>query len=313
MNLLLDIITILLCIVALWYGALWVVDAATRIARRTGLSDLVIGLTIVALGTSAPELAVTIGSALNGQADISVGNIVGSNVFNLGFILGGVALIQAIATSRPLIHRDGAALLGASLILLFFIRDLMLVRWEAAILFILLIAYIAFLFTRGADAVEEVPAGDFTPWSIAKLILGIAAVIGGGHFLVEAASDVARLAGLSEWVIGVTIVAAGTSAPEMATSFTAALRGQHGLSAGNLIGSDIFNILGVLGIAGLIRPLQVDHHAIEGIIMMGGMILLVIVLLRTRWTLSRREGALLVLVSIARWGVDLFGLPFIAW
>lgn len=306
MTLFADIGIVLLCILALWYGAIWLVDGATRIARRTGLSDLIIGLTIVALGTSAPELAVTIDSALSGHADISVGNIVGSNVFNLGFILGGVALIKSVATSRPLIHRDGAALFAAALILLFFVRDLAIARWEGATLFVLLICYVTYLITRGADPTDDVPEGEFSRWSIVKLVAGIALVVGGGHFLVEAASDIARIVGLSEWVIGVTIVAAGTSAPEMATSFTAAMRGQHGLSAGNLIGSDIFNILGVLGIAGIIRPLQVDPTALSGVVMMAAMILLVLVLLRSRWTLARWEGAVLILAAAARWGYDLF-------
>lgn len=304
MSLYVDVGIVLLCIVALWMGATWLVGAATRIARRTGLSELTIGLTIVALGTSAPELAVTIDSALNGQADISVGNVVGSNIFNLGFILGGVALFRAVATSRPLVYRDGAALFAASLILLFFLRDLTLGRWESIGMVCLLVAYVGYLFLNGEEMGDDIPEGEFKLWDIGLLVAGIALVIGGGHFLVESASAIARVAGLSEWVIGVTIVAAGTSAPELATSFAAVVRGQHGLSVGNLIGSDIFNILGVLGVAGAIQPLRVDPNAIESVLMVCLMIGLVLILMRSRWVLSRAEGALLLFVAIVRWALD---------
>jgi len=307
MTLYLDVIVVTLCIVALWMGATWLVGSATRIARRTGLSDIVIGLTIVAFGTSAPELAVTIKSALSGYADISVGNVVGSNIFNLGFILGGVALISVVTTTRPMVYRDGAVLLAASLILVFFMRDLTLVRWESLTMLGLLIVYISYLFVRGEDVSDEIPQGDFSPRDIGQLLVGLALVVGGGHFLVESASNIARFAGLSEWVIGVTIVAAGTSAPEMATSFAAALRGQHGLSVGNLIGSDIFNVLGVLGIAGAIQPLQVEQSAIGSMWLVCIMVLIVMILLRTRWVLSRLEGGLLVLIALVRWILDFIG------
>ncbi|MEM7131148.1 MAG: sodium:calcium antiporter [Chloroflexota bacterium] len=307
MTLLIDIGIIILCILALWYGAIWIVGSATRIARRTGLSELIIGLTVVALGTSAPEFAVTLVSAFNGQSDISVGNIVGSNIFNLGFILGGVALVSVVKTTRPLIHRDGAALLVSSLILLFFLRDLTLSRLEGGIFVALLIGYVLYLISQGQDMGDEIPEGEFSPLDVGRLIAGLALIVGGGHFLVESASEIARFAGISEWVIGVTIVAAGTSAPEMATSLTAVLRGQHGLSAGNLIGSDLFNVLGVLGVAGMIQPLQVDAEAIESVLMLSGMILLVLLMLRSRWELSRWEGGLLVLIGVARWLFDFLG------
>ena len=304
MYLLIDLGIVILCIISLWVGATWLVGSATRIARHTGLSELVIGLTIVAFGTSAPELAVTINSALNGYADISVGNVVGSNIFNLGFILGGVALISAVSISRPLVYRDGAVLFGASIVLVIFMRDLTLARWEGMVLFGLLVVYLSYLLLSGEELTDEIPEGDFSPWDVGQLIVGLVLVVGGGRFLVDAASDIARLVGLSEWVIGVTIVAAGTSAPEMATSFAAAFRGQHGLSVGSLIGSDIFNLLGVLGVAGMIQPLQVDPTAIGSVWMMSAMVLTVLVLLRTRWVLSRAEGGLLLFISIARWALD---------
>lgn len=307
MSIAIDIIIILICIVALWYGATWIVGSAARIARRTGLSELVIGLTVVALGTSAPEFAVTLVSAFNGQSDISVGNIVGSNIFNLGFILGGVAIVRSVKTTRPLIYRDGAALFVSSLLLLFFLLDLRLERWEGIIMLALLISYIVYLIRSGVHMGEEIPEGEFSSFDIVRLIGGIALVVGGGHFLVESASALARIAGISDWVIGVTIVAAGTSAPEMATSLAAVLSGKPGLSAGNLIGSDIFNVLGVLGVATLLQPLAVDPEAIESVLLLSGMILLVVILMRTRFTLSRVEGGLLVAIGVARWVFDFIG------
>ncbi len=243
LTLLSNILIVLLSVLALWWGAVWVVESAARIARRLGMSELVIGLTIVAIGTSSPEFAVTVGAALKGQGDISVGNVVGSNIFNLGFILGGVALVRAIATSRTMVVRDGGMLIATTLLLVFFFRDLSIVRWEGAILLTLLVAYVGFLLCQ-RKPVEDVPTGEFHWYEIPRLLAGLALVIGGGHFLVEAAVALARTFGVSEWAIGVTIVAAGTSAPEFATSLVAVIRGRHGISAGNLIGSDIFNLLG---------------------------------------------------------------------
>ncbi len=306
MEIALDLIIIFACIVGLWFGAVWVVGSATRIARRLGLSELVIGLTIVAIGTSAPEFAVTAVAAVEGQADISVGNVVGSNIFNLGFILGGLAALRGLLTSRVMVMRDGLMLVGSTLLLAFFMRDLTLSRLEGVMLLVLLVAYIAMLLRSREMPDEPLPEGEFKPLDVLRFVAGIAIIVTAGHFFVHSATDVARLLGLSEWVIGVTIVAIGTSAPEIATSLVALLRGQHGMSAGNLIGSDLFNLLGVLGLAGVIRPLTVDPAAQSSIFLLVGMVVLVVVLMRTGWRLSRLEGGVLVAVNLVRWGMDLF-------
>ncbi len=299
-----DIVIILASIGGMWWGAAWVVDSAGRIAKRLGVSELIIGLTVVAIGTSAPEFAVTIRAALNGQGDISVGNVVGSNIFNLGFILGGVAMVRAITTSRPLVYRDGSVLIGITFLLLFFLWDLVITRWEGAILVVLLVAYIGFLIYKHEPLEADIPEGDFHWYDILRLAIGLGLVVAGGHYLVESASSLARAAGVSEWVIGVTIVAAGTSAPELVTSLLAVLRGHYGISAGNLIGSDIFNLLGVLGIAAFIKHLAVDSEAISSMYLLSGMVVLVVIMMRTGWRLSRWEGGLLVLINIARWIMD---------
>ncbi|HSG43020.1 MAG TPA: calcium/sodium antiporter [Anaerolineales bacterium] len=304
MHTIVDIAIIIASILALWWGAVWLVDSASRIAKRLGVSELIIGLTVVAMGTSAPEFAVTVGAALKGQADISVGNVVGSNIFNLGFILGGVALVRAITTSRSLVYRDGVFMIGITFLLLFFLRDLTMTRLEGAIFIALLIAYIALLIYQREASGEELPEGEFQWLDIPRLLSGLALVVGGGHFLVESASNLARTMGVSEWVIGVTIVAAGTSAPELVTSLIAVLRGHYGISAGNLIGSDIFNLLGVLGLAAVLQPMTIDPSAYSSLYILSGMVILVIVLMRTGWKLSRWEGGLLVLINIIRWVMD---------
>jgi cation:H+ antiporter len=292
-------------ILLLWKGSDWLVEAAARIGRRFRLSDLTIGLTIVAFGTSAPEFAVTISAAVNNLADISVGNVVGSNIFNLGFILGGCALFRVLQTSPRLVYRDGGLLIATSLVLILFLWDHRLDRWEGISLFCGLFAYLALLFWKKEPVDEDdLPGGSATWKDVPLLLLGIGAVVGGGHLLVDSASELARFMGVSEWVIAVTIVAAGTSAPEFATSLMAAAKGRAGMSIGNLIGSDLFNLMGVLGLAGIIRPMQVAPGSLQSVIMLAGMCALVVILMRTGWRLNRSEGALLVGIGILRWVMD---------
>jgi cation:H+ antiporter len=302
MDIFLDIVILIATIIGLWLGAVWLVESAARLARRLGMSELVIGLTVVAVGTSAPEFAVTIAAALRGQADISVGNVVGSNIFNLGFILGGVAMVRALNTSRKLVWRDGMVLISVTFLLLFFLWDLTLARWEGAVMMSLLVLYVLYLiYQRETIADDEIPAGAFQWLDIPRLLAGMALIAVSGHFLVDAASTLARFFGLSEWVIGVTIVAAGTSTPEMATSLIAVIRGRYGISAGNLIGSDLFNLLGVLGLASFIRPLTVDASAYGSLLLLSALVILVVIMMRTGWKISRVEGAFLVVVNLLRW------------
>ena len=300
-----DIGIIVATIAALWKGAELIVESSAHIANRLGVSQLVIGLTVVAFGTSAPEFAVTLIAALNGQPNISVGNVVGSNIFNLGFIFGGVALIRGIRTSRTLVYRDGTILFGVTLLLLFFIGDLDFERWEGIVMMALLVVYITYLVMRkDEELADDVPEGNFSWVDVLKLVSGLVFVVLGGHFFVQSASDIAELLGMSDWAIGVTIVAAGTSAPELATSLVAALRGRYGLSAGNLIGSDLFNMLGVLGLAGAISPMMVRPEAESSMIALCALVFVVVVMMRTGWKVTRLEGAILVLVNLVRWYFD---------
>lgn len=304
--LLLNILIVAVCLVVLIYGANFIVQGSARLARRLGISELIIGLTIVAMGTSAPEFAVTVAAALRGEADISVGNVVGSNIFNLGFILGGVAAITAIHTNRRIVFRDGGVLAATTFLLLFFLRDLELQHWEGGVLFALLLIYIAYLIYQREAPEDEIPEGDFTWKDVPRLVLGLVMVVAGGHFLVDAAVAIAQSAGISEWAISVTIIAAGTSMPELVTSLVAALRGHEGISIGNLIGSDLFNLLGVLGIAGLLQtqPMLIDSAGWSSIAILSAMVVVVVIMMRTGWKLSRWEGGLLVMINLVRWYMD---------
>lgn len=292
-------------------GAAWVVESASRIAKRLGISELIIGLTIVAFGTSAPEFAVTILAATRNQGDISIGNIVGSNIFNLGFILGGCALVRAIPISYTLLKRDGTVL-GVTTLILFAIVgwDLRLDWYDGVLLFASLIIYLAYLFKQrkaGAEVdVEDGPVEESR--SLVRdgslLLAGLVFVVGGSHLLVESATVIARSFGVSDWVIAVTVVAAGTSAPEFATSLAGVIKGKYAISAGNVIGSDIFNLLGVLGLAGLLGGMQVDPAARASLAALSGMVFVTLLFMRTGWKISRLEGLALVLIAAGRWGLD---------
>jgi cation:H+ antiporter len=295
-----DVLFVGVAVVALWFGADQFVTGASRVARRLGVPGLIIGLTVVAFGTSAPEFAVTLDAALAGQSDISVANVVGSNVINLGFILGGVALVRALATSRTLVRRDSVLLVASTALLLGLAADGRLSALEGAVLFGALLTYLVVLARSGTDGAATA-ADPFHPPDAGRLVVGLALVVGGGHLLVLSAVDIARVAGVSEWVIGLTIVAAGTSLPEFATSLAAARRGRTGLSAGNLVGSCLFNVLGVLGLAAMIQPLTVSPVGIEGTAWLLGTTVLVLVLFYTEESLSRLEGGLLVALNAANW------------
>lgn len=296
-----DIVILLVSIIVIGKGAVWLVDAAARVAKHFGISELVIGLTVVAFGTSAPEFGVTILAAIRGMGDISVGNIVGSNIFNLGFILGGTAIIHSLKTSRTIVFRDGIFLLFGGILLSVFLWDLTLSKIEGIVLFTLLVLYLLYLYFKKETIETEEPTHAMYRWDPILLFLGIGLVIVGSHFLVESAVNIARFMGVSDWVIGATIIAAGTSAPEFATSLTAAMKSRYGMSVGNLIGSDIFNLFGVLGVAGMMRNLSVGHDAHINLIILSFMIAVVIIFMRTGWVVSRKEGIILVMIGLLRW------------
>jgi cation:H+ antiporter len=309
------VVAFVLSVGALWVGAELFVTNAARLARRFGLSELVVGLTVVAMGTSAPEVAVSVDAALVGNGNIAVANVVGSNLFNIGIVLGGIALVTGVRSSRQMVRRDAAVMVGSTVVLLAMLRDLQVSRLEGVVLLLAFVAYLAVLFRdpEGTDGtVETVEDEDVAPrvepttrLTPVLLVVGLGVVVGGAHVLVESAVTLARAAGLSEWVIGETIVAVGTSTPEIVASAAAARRGAGDIAAGNLIGSNVFNALLILGIASVVEPLAVAAAAIGTTTWLLGLSVLTAVFLWTRGRFGRLEGAVLVGINLSRWVLDL--------
>lgn len=301
---------VMLSAVILAYGANWTVEASVRIADSLRVSPRLIGLTLVAAGTSAPEFAVSLTAAMEGNGDIAIGNVVGSNIFNLGFILGGIALIRPIRTDPTVVWRDGTVLLLSSVAVWFlFGIDLGVERSNGALLLLGLLGYLGLLASSGRNEPNDSEGAKGHPGgglgrSALKLLFGVLLIAMAAELLVEAASSIAVEMGVSDWVIGLTIVAAGTSLPEFTTSLVAALRGHHGLSLGNIIGSDIFNVLGVLGVTALVHPIVIKPEASGSILALMGMVALTIIFMRTQWRLGRWEGGVLIAVGVLRWVLD---------
>ena len=249
---------------ALVLGAEALVRGASKIALSLGISPLVVGLTIVAMGTSSPEVAVSVGAALSGNTDIAVGNVVGSNIFNVLFILGVSALITPLVVHSQIIRQEVPIMIGASVLLAVMILDGGLSRWESVFLLVLLVAYLVFLVRQSraeSAAVRDEYAGSVprsgawdSHWAaqVLLIVVGLGLLVLGSNWLVDSAVAFARALGVSDLVIGLTIIAAGTSMPEVATSIMAAVRGERDIAVGNVIGSNTFNILGCLGISGAV-------------------------------------------------------------
>jgi cation:H+ antiporter len=256
----------ILGLAALAVGAESLVRGASKIALSLGISPLVVGLTVVAFGTSAPEVAVSVGAVLNGSTDIAVGNVVGSNVFNVLFILGLSALVTPLAVHSQVIRQEVPIMIGASVLLAVMALDARIGRWESVLLLSLLAGYVVFLVRQSRAATAEArdefegrlsrPGGWDGHWPVQLLLIlvGLGLLVLGSNWLVGSAVAFARALGVSDLVIGLTVIAAGTSLPEVATSVMAAVRGQRDIAVGNVIGSNTFNILGCLGLSGLVSP-----------------------------------------------------------
>ncbi|MDQ2055576.1 calcium/sodium antiporter [Halobellus sp. H-GB7] len=308
-------------VAGLWIGARLLVDSVVRLARRFGLSELTIGLTIVAAGTSTPELVVTADAALADLGAIAVGNVVGSNIYNLAFILGVVSLVRVIPIERSLVHRDGVALVASTLLGAAVMFDRTVFRVEGTVLLVSFVAYTAYLLLTDAGPSDTDPGPEkqgiptaltervtFRGRDAVLLVLGVAVVLVSGDLMVGAASTLAWAAGIPDSVIGGTIVAAGTSTPEFAVSLVAMRQRRLGVSVGNVVGSSVFNVLGVLGVAAVIRPLSFGSVALESI---AWLIVVTVVIVAALWTgrqLSRPEGALFAVSEVGRWALGLLGL-----
>ena len=261
-------LTLLAGLALLVWGADLLVKGASRVAAGFGITPLVIGLTVVAFGTSSPEMAISVSSAWKGEADIAVGNVIGSNIFNVLFILGVSALITPLLVSKQLVKIDVPIMIGASVLAFVLAIDGRIVFWEGAVLFAGILAYCILAIRIGrasGDNGEAVEGADRTWINLGLIVIGLVLLVLGSRWLVTAAIEIATAMGVSELVIGLTIVAAGTSMPEVATSVTAAIRGQRDIAVGNVVGSNIFNILAVLGLTAMVAPggLPVSQAAIH--------------------------------------------------
>ncbi len=253
-------------LVLLIVGAEALVRGSSRLAAAIGISPLIIGLTVVAFGTSSPELAVSVKAAVSDQANIVIGNVIGSNIFNILFILGLSAMIAPLIVSRQLIRLDVPLMVAAAALCLPISADALISRGEGAMLFLGLVAYIAFLIyisRKESRPVQDEFAVEFGQESstakhwlknIGLVAGGLGMLILGSKWLVDGAVSMAHYFGVSDLIIGLTIVAAGTSLPEVVTSVIASLRGERDIAVGNVVGSNLFNTLGVLGLAGVIAP-----------------------------------------------------------
>lgn len=295
-------------LVLLVIGAEILVRGASRLASSLGISPLVIGLTIVAFGTSAPEMAVSIGASWAGQADLALGNVVGSNIFNVLLILGLSAVVAPLVVSQQLVRLDVPLMIVASVVVLLMGLDNKISRFDGVILFSCILAYTFFLIRQSrSESSAEVQQQYQTEYSAksdtamqyvrdAVFILGgLVLLVLGARWLVDSAVQIAQYLGMSELVIGLTIVAAGTSMPELATSVIASLRGERDIAVGNVVGSNLFNLMAVLGLSSIVSPdgVQVaDAALVFDIPVMIGVALICLPIFFTGYLISRFNGAL---------------------
>ena len=294
-------------LVALYFGAEWLVRGGASLAVRLGVTPLLVGLTVVAYGTSTPELIVSSMAAAKGQGAIAIGNVVGSNIFNIGVILGLTALICPMRVQLQLLKFDTPVMVGVALLFLLFFLDGQIQLWEAIVFLAIIVGYTVLnirLARRQASAEvqrefgESVPPPTGSAWKDAGLIVaGLAVLVLGSRLFVTGAVELARLLKLSEALIGLTIIAAGTSLPELASSLMAAWRKQPDIAIGNVVGSNIYNILAILGVSGVLAPpIKGQGVSLTDTLVMIGISLVLLAIAWTGFKLRRWEGALLLAI-----------------
>ncbi len=303
-----NIIYLLLGFVFLVAGAEFLVRGAARVALSIGITPLVVGLTVVAFGTSAPELAVSMVSTFTGEGDLALGNVIGSNIVNILVILGISALIVPLVVHQQLVRFDVPFMIAISFLLLILGLDGMVGRWDGLLLTALLVAYTVFLIVKSRkegkqvtdEYEDEFGSKEDNVWwkNLMWIILGMGGLVMGSKWLVDSAVDIATAYGVSELVIGLTIVAIGTSLPEVATSVVAALKGERDIAVGNAVGSNIFNILSVIGISSLISPggVAVSKEALTfDMPVMIGVAVACLPIFFTKYCITRLNGAFFIL------------------
>lgn len=309
-----DYVYLIVGLALILFGASWLTDGASALARRWGVSDLVIGLTIVAFGTSAPELVISIVSALNGNSGIAIGNVVGSNIFNILMITGCTALVMPLGVGRSTLSKEIPLVILSSLVLWFCSADMLIdgasenvvSRADGLVLLAFFLIFMRYTFSiardKPADAVPE--SATVKPMkagiSVLYVVAGLAGLVFGGQGFVRGASGIASSLGVSDAVIGLTIVAAGTSLPELATSIVAAIKKNPGIAIGNVVGSSIFNAFFIMGAAATISPMKVEGiSTIDYAVLIGASLLLYIFgQAFGQRTIRRWEGAVMAICFV---------------
>lgn len=282
-------------------GADFFVDGASSVAAKLKVPSLIIGLTVVSMGTSMPEAAVSISASLGGDNGISLGNVIGSNIFNLLMVVGISSVILPIATDRDILKRDMPVNIIITAVLCVMLFDGKLSRLDAGILLVLLAVYLFILIRSALKNREEGEETKVLSWfkSILFVVLGAAAIIGGGQLVVDNAETIALNLGMGETLVGLTVVAFGTSLPELVTSIVAAKKGDSGIAMGNVVGSCIFNILFILGMAGVISPMEAEKAFKIDTLILIGVSLIMLLFAFTKKKTNRLEGATCVLIYAA--------------
>ena len=296
-----EYILLIVGFVLLIKGADLFVDGASSVAAKLKVPSLIIGLTVVSIGTSLPEAAVSVSASLSGNNSISLGNVIGSNIFNLLMVVGVSSAILPIVTDRDMLKRDMPINIGVTVLLGILLFDGNLSRLEALLLLLLLVAYMFLLIRSALKNRVEAEETKVLSWakSIVFIVLGVAAIIGGGQLVVNSAKTIAMALGMSETLVGLTVVAIGTSLPELVTSVVAARKGDSGIAMGNVIGSNLFNILFILGMAGVIKPLTADAAFFIDTGILLGISALMMLFAFTKRNISRVEGITCVLLYVA--------------
>ena len=304
---LLHILLIVVGIVLVIKGADWMTDGAVSIARRMKIPAIIIGLTIVAMGTSMPEFFVSLMSALKGTPDLAVGNVVGSNIFNTLLIVGVAAMVTPIVVSRSTVRKDMPWSMLAALMLTLMCLDSRISLVDGIILlaaFITFVLYTLYEAKKGKNKEEDDVSGkNYSPIvACALIVLGLASLVIGSNVFVDHATAVAQQLGVSEAVIGLTIVAGGTSLPELATSVVAARKGQSAIAIGNVIGSNVYNVLMIIGVTGIIHPMQITGITLVDLLTMTGSMVILWLFSFTKFKVERWEGAVLTAIFAAYMG-----------
>jgi len=306
--LVLDVLLLVVGIGILYFGAEWLVRGSARLAGSLGVSPIVVGLTVVSFGTSAPELVVCTVAALKGNSDLAIGNVMGSNLANMGLILGLTAIVRPLEVAARVVWREVPLMLLVTAAVYPLAVDHELGRGDGVLLLLALVAYLVFVFQSVEDEAPEI-VGEYREFlresaasatyvslrDVGLVMAGSGCLVLGGYAIVEAATGVAAYLGVSQVVIGLTVVAVGTSLPELATSVVAAMHNEADIAVGNVVGSNIFNIAGILGTAAVLKPMSIANtvlaREIPSVLVMSALLL---PMLRTGWRIQRWEGAVLL-------------------